>query len=259
MENEFYTIEEVLLALRIELLNYEKLLNDLKKYLVIESENIKDFYFDSFQKSVYHDELVYKKQLVLIISERLNILNKIREKLLYISGYQYEKNSILFYTVNKNDKNNFDFKLEHKDKLVSINPKINITNQIEFDKLVEEILNINYMNLQKQKIRRLMSDGWYLHIYYRLMHLGNYYKSVIYNPQDDTIKFMGIDYHEEGAKSIIKSQIPKYCIADDIKAIINKNSDKEKIIEFEDYNFDEKAFSFQIEDSSKGIKLLKIR
>jgi hypothetical protein len=126
-------------------------------------------------------------------------------------------------------------------------------------KVAPSILAANFMNLEKQQFEKLDRDGWSLHLYNRLMLLGSYYQNVIYNPKYDTIKFIGTDYNEDGAKSMIKSEIPKYCIPDNIKTIINKNLQEGKIIEFDEYSFDNKVTTFQIEDTSKGIKLLKIK
>lgn len=257
MEKKFYTFEEILLALRGEYLKHQELLEELKNYLYIENNEIESFYFQSHRKTLQNGNVVYNPKLSLVIVEKLKKLQRIREKIMVQQGYSPSQNKA-FYEFKQDESKNFSCDLEFKGKLVSIKPIFTITNQKEFNELINEILNTDFMKLVEERTFKSMIGDWRFLAYTSFMELGNSRNKILYFADQDTIKFRGVDY-QDYAKRIIRYPIHEYYIRDDLKKMIDKNLKEDQIIEIDEYSFNEKETNFEIVDSDNGIKLIKTK
>lgn len=233
MEKEFYTYEKILLSLYKEYLNNQKLLNELKQYISIDDDKIKDFYFKSYLKYVKRNKIINDKRIQLVVEQKLNKLKKLEENLLFLNGYSKDNHSI-YYDIVNDDK--VSLNINHKDKLANINPKIELTNPLLFSKLVKEILNTKFMNLEEYTTDNSMIDNWHLFINSSNLTLKNNSKSVNYNPHDNTINLHGISSGNE-FYSIIRGNIPKCYLNLDMIDFIDENISN-KCFELNDYEFD---------------------
>ena len=172
-------------------------------------------------------------------------------------GYSPSQNKA-FYEFKQDESKNFSCDLEFKGKLVSIKPIFTITNQKEFNELINEILNTDFMKLVEERTFKSMIGDWRFLAYTSFMELGNSRNKILYFADQDTIKFRGVDY-QDYAKRIIRYPIHEYYIRDDLKKMIDKNLKEDQIIEIDEYSFNEKETNFEIVDSDNGIKLIKTK
>jgi len=256
MEKKFYSYEEILLALRDEYLKNQALLEKLEQYIYIACDKVESFEFRSLFKDIVRDQIMHEKEIHFVITERLSIIKEIINKLHCLWYKYYDMQNQIFYKIIEKDNNYYFNESTIRGRFTTIKPQINIINQEEFDKLVREILNSEFMSLTEEYFEKMLG-GYKLDISGGSIFLGNYQKSVFYNASYDTIQFRNIDCWIE-ASEFIKEPIPECYIADSVKQMINKNIKNNQVITIDDYDFS-KVTRFNIEENSNGLKLIKIR
>lgn len=250
MEKEFYTYEKILLSLYKEYVNNQKLLNELKQYISIDDDKVKDFYFKSYLKHVRKNRTITDKRILLVVEEKLSKIKKIQESLLFLDGYFKDNHSLYYNILNSNDQSILD--INHIDKLVSIKPNIEITDNHKFTELIREILNTRFMNLEETITDNRMIDNWRLDINSSNLLLRNNSKSINYDPYTNTINLYGISNGTD-FYSIVRGDIPGSYINNSTRCFLDEN-ESNKIFELDNCDF-LKETSFSLEESNKVLRL----
>ena len=256
MSKEFYTYEEILLALRDEYLKNQALLEKLEQYFYVACDKVESYEFRSLFKDIVRDEIMHEKEIQFVITERLSIIKEIINKLHYLRYKYYDLQNQIFYKIREKDNNYYFDESIIRGRYTTIKPEIIIKKQEEFNKLIEEILSTEFMSLTEEYFEEMLG-GYKLDISGGSIFLGNYQKSVFYNASYDTLQFRNIDCHIE-ASEFIKELIPECYIAYSVKQMINKNLKNNQIITIDDSNFS-KVTRFSVEENNNGLKLVKTK
>ena len=184
---EFYTFEEILLALRDEYIKNQLLLRKLNEFFVVSGQSLESYQINPKFQEIGIDETLFDKHLYLYVRERVNKLRKTIVKLLNPRAKIIKS---IVYDISTSDGNNYSFV---KDSINSPSKKltINITNPIEFDKLVDEILNGEFMSLTTTS-HTSMFGGYNLDVDAGQIFCGKFGENVLYDASEDIVQFRGM-------------------------------------------------------------------
>ncbi len=253
MNKESYTFSEIVFGLRKEYQKNQKLLEELKKYIIVEGKDNNDYVLKT---NIFRN--------VKLISLEIN--NK-QSKLMKIIEYlSFEYLGIInenFYEpryITKKDDNKYTF---IKDNTVISNKNYNIEitdnnafNDIANNILQSKIINNSYIELNPFQSIDINSNE--ISIYGRFDAINSKaFPTIQYNPTNDTI--ISLLYQNMPLTIIEKffnTKIPKYLIEDEYRKIIDNNLENKNIQEI---NTTDKNSELNIYETNKGIVLTKKR
>lgn len=251
MEKKFYTFEEILLALRDEYIKNQLLLKKLNKFYEVYGKSLDEYYIGPKFKEVRSDgSLICDKHLYLHVHEKVN---KLRGAIVKLLNRHADMIGHIVYDINSSNGQNYSFKKESANS-PSKEVTINVTNPLEFDKLVEEILNSEFMSLNKV-YKSPMFGGYSLDIDGSSIFCGKFGENILYDAYEDVVQFRGIDCQCE-AQSFIRQPIPESYLYDDIKKLIDKNIKPNREIKIDEYNFS-KVTRFDVKEQYHNLRLVK--
>lgn len=251
MEKKFYTFEEILLALRDEYIKNQLLLKKLNEFYVVYGKSLDKYCINpKFQDVNIDGTLLYDKHLYLYVYEKVNKLRGAIVKLLNPNADIIEN---VVYNINNSDNQNYSFQKESGNS-PSKELTINITNPLEFDKLVEEILNSEFMSLAKVYTGR-MFGGYSIDIDGSSIFCGRFGENVFYDAHEDVVQFRGFDC-QAAAKEFIRQPIPESYLYDDIKKLIDRNIKPNREIKIDEYKFG-KVTRLDVKEQYHNLRLVK--
>lgn len=250
MEKAFYTFEEILLALREEYIKNQLLLKKLENYFVISGKKIDSFQINSKFQEISVDGTLYDKHLYLYVKEKNNKLKQAIVKLLNPSADIIRS---VVYDITKGSDKCYSFKKS------GINPSskkltISVTDLVGFNKLVEEILNSEFMSLTNEH-HSSMFGGYNLDIDGGQIFCGRYGENVFYDATNDTVQFRGFDCQSD-AQSFIRQPIHKFYIHDAVKKLIDSNAKLNQEVKIEEFKF-KKVTELCVKNHDNGLVLMK--
>lgn len=253
MEKKFYTFEEILLALRDEYIKNQLLLKKLEEYYTIVGKSVETHeIIPNFQEDVNADGILYDKHLYLYVREKVN---KLWGTIVRLLNPNADVIRSIVYDINNRYSKNYSF-IKKSVNSPSKQLTINITNPVEFDRLVDEILNSEFMSLT-EKYYGPMIGGYTINIHASQIYLGKYWESVLYNAHGDIVQFRGIECQYD-AQSFINQPIPEFYLHEDVKKMINRNMKSNQKIKIDEYNFS-KVTKLDVKEYDNGLQLVKRR
>lgn len=250
MEKEFYTFEEILLALREEYIKNQMLLKKLESYFLVSGKSVELYQINSKFQEISVDGTFYDKHLYLYVKEKDNKLRKAIVKLLNPSADIIKS---VVYDISQGDDKSYSFK-DSSRKSKKIN--LDITDQVGFDKLVDEILNSGFMSLTNEH-HTSMFGGYSLDIDVSSIFCGRYGENVFYNPTRDTVQFRGF-YCQSDALRFIRQPIHKFYIHEGVKKLIDSNAKLNQEVKIDEFKFG-KEIELEIRNHDNGLVLVKKR
>lgn len=252
MEKKFYTFEEILLALRDEYIKNQLLLKKLEEYYTIVGKSVETHEIIPNFQEVNVDGILYDKHLYLYVREKVNKLWGTIVKLLNPNADVIRS---IVYDINNSYSKDYSF-VKKGVNSPSKQLTINITNPLEFDKLVDEILNSEFMSLTEKYYGRMIG-GYIINIHASQIYLGKYGESVLYDAHDDIVQFRGIEC-QAAARSFINQPIPEFYLHEDVKKVIDKNMKQNQNIKIDEYKFG-KVTRLDVKEHDNGLQLVKRR
>jgi len=266
MKKKYYTYEKILLGLRDEYLRNQALLNKLKKYIYIgdleykiESFCIKANFKDEVKPNqiIESDDNVVR--LILQITQKLSTIQQVLAKInsLICSGETLQNN--LMYELEK-ENDSYNFIKICKQRRVTIEPELRIcgnSGDTEFTRLVEQILNSEFMLSHEKNANRLFC-GAMLNITPQQIYLGEYHQNIIYFPNEDILQVCGFNDTKQ-VSNFMNYQIHSDYLDDNIKTLIDRAYRDDDFIAIEPVQTNGKVTRFSIDETSNGLKLMKIK
>ncbi len=253
MNKESYTFSEIVFGLREEYQKNQKLLEELKKYIIVEGKDNNDY--------VLKTKLLKKIKLInLEINNKQSKLMKIIEYILFEYLDIIRENNYEPCYITKKDDNKYTF---IKDNTVISNKKYNIeiTDNKTFTDIADTILQskiINNSHIELNPFQSIDINSNEICMYGRFDAINsNAFPTIKYNPTSDTI--IALLYYNVPITIIEKffnTTIPKNLIADDYRKIIDNNLENKNIKEIKTNN---KNSELNIYETNKGIVLTKKR
>ena len=253
MNKESYTFSEIVFGLREEYQKNQKLLEELKKYIIVEGKNNDDY--------VLKTEILRKIKLIsLEINNKQSKLMKIIEYLSFkylgiINDNYYEP-----CYITKKDDNKYTF-IKDNTVISNKNYNIEITDNNAFNDTADKILQskiINNSHIELNPFQRIDINSNEISMYGRFDAINSKaFPTIKYNPNSDTIIALLYDNIPITIiEEFFNTKIPKNLIADDYRKIIDNNLENKNIKEI---NTTDKNSELNIYETNKGIVLTKKR
>lgn len=216
-EKDYYLLKDVILGLRNEYLTLQRMLDELKKYVIFDERKVKNINFTLKSNDI--DEKIY------------NLYCRVQIKIHDVKSLLY--NCLMAVNSDKNIKN---IKLDD----ISTSEYLKIDNESELKKQASNILDLKM--LENAKIAQKITDGCFSGLFVLTpLKLGVYsldnnshIPNIIYYSYNDTIRVYDL-YDRVFNETLIRGlqlQIPKSIFSDYQRTIIDNNisSNKEIVI-----------------------------
>lgn len=230
----YYEFGELLLKLRIEYQNVQKLLDELNNLVIVENNPERELKLKLNKKSILNEHIAQEINLVIHKNKSSNV---IRNVFFSFDDKKWMKKNAIFKLI-KDD--NYKFIRDNKYDMNNFyNPKIDINNQEKLNVISKKIENTKLYNLPGLNIslnpyQYLSVEGQEISLKDNRLNSKNRIE-IIYNAKEDLVninsrkknKFIFIE-------ELFETRIPKDNLPDDYITLLGPNTD-DKILLYEDY------------------------
>lgn len=234
-ENKYYyEFGEILLKLRIEYQNVQKLINELNGLVIVENNPERELELKLNKNSILNEPI--DQELDLVVHKNKSF-KRIRNLVIPFDYIKWMKSNAVF-KLTKDD--NYKFILDNKHDISNVyNPEIYIKNQEKFNDLSKEIDNSKLYNLPRisfslNPYQYLSIDGEKLSLKDNRLNSKNRV-DIIYDAKED---FININSTKKNRYMFIEelfgTKIPKDSLPHDYISVLGDNRD-DNILMYDDY------------------------
>ena len=230
----YYEFGEMLLKLRIEYQNVQKLINEINGLVIVENNSERELELKLNKKSILNEHI--DQELDLVVHKNKSS-KRIRNFIFSFDYIKWMKSNAVF-KLTKDDK--YKFILDNKHDISNVyNPKIYIKNQDKFNELSKELENTKLYNLPRLSFslnpyQYLSIDGQELSLKDNRLDSKNRVE-LIYDANEDLININSTKKNEYiFINELFETKIPKGSLPYDYISVLGDNTD-EKILMYEYY------------------------
>ena len=276
MDRNYYTYQEILLALREEYVKNQILLDKLSTYIKINGNGKRVGDINLEANLISKNERYALSRIRLIIRERQNLLKRIFNELKYcISCYNWngEFSDKVCFEIKENKKSGYHFAREKNEYVPfneGFNPFVSITRQNDFDSIINEILNSKIMSLTSKcllinSLQKLTIDGSGISLRtdtdnFGIFNSDAFSLGLVYDSRRDILRFnCESDNWYYILTELLKTEIPSYKIPNSYKLIIDSSISATKLIRVDERECDGSNLEFMFEEYPNKIVLKRVK